>query len=184
MKFLGRGITVILHGSLDLEGMSTGLRNVLRQADPSLAIREMKPLEQMVSESTAEPRFRTSLLAAFSGMALILAAIGIYGAMSYLVAQRLQEIGVRLALGAPRSAVVQMVVKRALALTVIGVGAGLILAALLVSTVRGLLFGVTTHDPVAFTVAPAVIIAIAVLASLAPAVRAARTDPLWSLRAE
>ena len=184
MKFLGRGLTLVVHGSLDPVELESSVRNAIRNADPTLAIRDVKPLERMVADSFAQPRFRTTLLGAFSTIALVLAAIGIYGAMSYLVAQRLQEIGLRLALGAPRGTIMRMVVQRALTITAAGVVAGLLGAAMLVSTLRGLLFGVTTHDPLAFTIAPLVILAIALVASLAPAVRAARADPLWSLRAE
>ncbi|MBV8832207.1 MAG: ABC transporter permease, partial [Acidobacteriaceae bacterium] len=184
MKFLGRSIYVIVHGSLDPASMGPALRRVIHAADPTIAVRGLTPLESMITESYAQSRFRTGLLVAFSVIALVLAGVGIYGVMSYLVAQRRQEIGVRLALGATRGGVVQMVVARALTVSTLGVLAGLVAAAALAGTVRGLLYGVADYDPLAFTFAAGALIAVAVAASLAPALRAARTDPLTSLRVE
>ena len=184
MKFLGRSIYVIVHGSLDPASMGPALRRVIHAADPTIAVRGLTPLESMITESYAQSRFRTGLLVAFSVIALLLAGVGIYGVMSYLVAQRRQEIGVRLALGATHGGVVQMVVARALTVSTLGVLAGLIAAAALAATVRGLLYGVADYDPLAFTFAAGALIAVAAAASLAPALRAARTDPLTSLRVE
>lgn len=184
MKFLGRSIYVIVHGSLDQAGMASALRRVIHIADPTIAVRELTPLERMITESYAQSRLRTALLVVFSVIALVFAAVGIYGVMSYLVGQRRQEIGVRLALGASRGSVIQMVIARALTVSTLGVIAGLITAAALARTVRGLLFGVADYDPLAFTFAAGALIAVAVAATLAPALRAARTDPLTSLRVE
>lgn len=184
MKFVGRALMVVVHGSLDPTSMASALRNALQSADPSLAIRELQPLERLVANSLAASTFRTWLLAAFSGISLILAAIGIYGVMSHLVAQRMQEIAVRLALGAPRRTVLQLVVGRALTEVAIGLGIGLAGAVALVGTIRSLLFGINEYDPVAFTIAPLIIIATAIAASLPPAMLAARADPVLWLRTD
>jgi putative ABC transport system permease protein len=138
----------------------------------------------MVAASFAPSRFRTALLTAFSGIALVLAGIGIYGIMAYLVAERMREIGVRVALGAQRGAIVQMIIGRTLMIAGVGVAIGLLAAAALVRTVRTLLFGITEYDPLAFIAGPAVILLVAAVASIVPAMRAARADPLTSLRAE
>jgi putative ABC transport system permease protein len=184
VKFLGRGLTVAVHGSLDPASMASALRAALRSADPGLAVRDVKPLDRMVAASFAPSRFRTALLTAFSGIALVLAGIGIYGIMAYLVAERMREIGVRVALGAQRSAIVQMIVGRTLMIAGVGVAIGLLAAAALVRTVRTLLFGIAEYDPLAFIAGPAVILLVAAVASTVPAMRAARADPLTSLRAE
>jgi putative ABC transport system permease protein len=122
------------------------------------------------------------LLGAFAVAALLLAIVGVYGVLAYALAQRRREIAVRMALGAAPAAVTGMLLRRGLQLTAAGVGIGLLAAAALTQLLEGLLFETRATDPVAFTVAPGILAAVALLATLLPALRAARTDPMLALR--
>ena len=141
-------------------------------------------MEQMVSESIAPRRFSALLMVIFGLVALALASIGLYGMLSYSVAQRTPEIGVRVALGAQRRDVLTMVIKQALRLALLGVVAGLVTSLALAQLLRNLLFGVAATDPLTFAVVALVLLAVAVLASFVPARRAARVDPMVALRYE
>ena len=128
---------------------------------------------------------RAGLLAlAFAAFALLLAAVGVYGVMSYLVSQSTHDIGVRIALGAQPGNIVGLVVRQGMALTAIGIVGGLIGAMVLTRLMASLLFGVTAHDPITFVTAPLVLVAVALFSSLVPAMRAARVDPVVTLRAD
>jgi putative ABC transport system permease protein len=122
------------------------------------------------------------LLGIFATLALVLAAVGIYGVMSYSVAQRTREIGIRIALGAQRGDVLKMTVKQALKLVVGGLAIGLVLALILTRVMSSLLFGISATDPVTFISIAAVLLAVATLASYIPALRATRIDPMVALR--
>ena len=171
-------------GECDPLALSAAIRRELRALDQNLPLGELTPLESVVRESVAQPRFFTALLGLFAAVALALAAIGIFGVMSYAVAQRTREIGVRVALGARPREVVRMIVRRALALAAAGVVLGLIGAAALTRVMESLLFGVRPTDPLAFAAAVLVLTATAGLASYVPARRAAAVDPIVALRAE
>jgi len=132
----------------------------------------------------AQPRFRTWLIGIFSIFALTLACLGIYGVIAYLVTQRYIEIGIRIALGATRRNILQLILASTLKLTAAGILAGLIAAFFLSRFLSSILFGITVHDPVTFVVVPACLIAIALLAGYLPARRATRVDPVRSLRYE
>jgi putative ABC transport system permease protein len=132
----------------------------------------------------ARPRFQSVLLASFAGLALLLAAIGIFGVMSYSVAQRSHEIGIRVALGAQRYQVLRLVVGQGLLLALIGIAAGLAGALALTRYLRSLLFEVSPTDPWTFVGVPVILCAVAVAASYFPARRAARVDPIVALRYE
>jgi putative ABC transport system permease protein len=141
-------------------------------------------MRQVVDRSVAQPRFTVLLLLAFGGAALLLAAVGVYGVISYAVAQRTREMGVRLALGARGADLVRLVVGQGLGLAAVGVAIGVV-AALAASRVLGaLLFGVRATDPVTFVAIPLLLLAVAILASALPALRALRADPTAALRAE
>ena len=124
------------------------------------------------------------LLSCFAGLALILAAVGIYGVIGYSVSQRTQEIGIRMALGAPRASVLRMVVGQAMALALAGVGAGAVGAWLLSRLMQKLLFGISASDPVTFVAVSALLTAVAALAASVPGLRATRVDPVIALRSE
>jgi ABC-type antimicrobial peptide transport system permease subunit len=124
------------------------------------------------------------LLALFAGMALLLAAVGIYGVISYAVTQRTQEIGIRMALGAQRSAVLTMVIRQAVMLAAIGIAVGAVGAFVLTGLMKNLLFGVLPSDPVTFAAVSALLGFVAVIAAMVPGLRATRVDPVVALRAE
>jgi ABC-type antimicrobial peptide transport system permease subunit len=150
--------------------------------DKDLALTQFATLEDLVDVSMAEARFRTTLLTAFAGLALFLAALGIYGVLAYFVSQRGRELGIRLALGARPSALFRLVVGQGLRPVAAGVAIGLAGAVAGTSLLESLLFGVTPVDPVAYGVATVVLGAIALAACAVPALRATRVDPLAALR--
>lgn len=164
--------------------LAAAIRREIRALDPNLPISEVRTLEQVRAESVAQPRFLSVVLGAFAAVALLLAVVGIYGTLAYLVSQRTHEIGIRMALGAHTAEITRMVVGRGVAVGAAGVAVGLAGALALTRVLAHLLFGVTTTDPVTYVVVPVVLIAAALLASYLPARRAARVDPMVALRAE
>jgi putative ABC transport system permease protein len=159
------------------------LRGIIREAAPTAAI-ETNTLAERVARSVDEPRFAMAILVAFAALALALASVGLYGVLSYAVSQRRRELGVRAALGASRTALVRLVVRQGLGATTIGLVIGLLGAAALTRLMRSVLFGVAPLDPISFSVAPLVLVPVALLACAIPARRAAAADPSESLRCE
>ena len=141
-------------------------------------------MSEVVSRSTSQQQFNMWLMSVFGSCALLLAAIGIYGLMAYSVEQRTQELGIRLALGAPAHQVKNMVVRQGMVLALVGVVVGLIAAYLLSRFVENFLFGVAARDPMVFVAVPVVLSAVAFVAVWLPARRASRIDPIIALRAE
>jgi ABC-type antimicrobial peptide transport system permease subunit len=164
--------------------LSSAIQKELRDASGGLPVANIRTMEQTISRSTAAENFNMLVLTIFGCAALLLAAIGIYGLMAYSVAQRTQEIGIRLALGAGSSSVRNMVVFQGLRLAVVGVVIGLAAAFALTRLIASLLFGVKAWDPLVFSAVPAVLIAVAFLAVWLPALRASRVDPIDALRYE
>jgi putative ABC transport system permease protein len=164
--------------------LAAAVRGEVRAIDPDQPIAAIRTMEQVVAESVGAPRYRTSLLGLFAFIALLLAAIGIYGVSSYAVAQRTHEIGIRMALGAEPRDVQLLVIGRGIGLALVGVGAGLIGAFGLTRLLSGLLFGVTATDPLTFGGVAVILTGIALLACWIPARRAARVDPMIALRHE
>ena len=160
------------------------IRNAVWSFDKNLPISEVKTMNEVVQLANARPRFTFLLLAAFAGIALLLAAVGVYGVMSYVVSRRTREIGVRLALGAAPASVVRMIVREGMTVAALGAAAGLALAMLLMRSMAGLLYGVAPRDPLTFGIVSLVLMGVALLATYVPARQAARTDPLGALRAE
>jgi predicted permease len=165
------------------QALSGPVQEALRQAT-GLPVSEIRTMDQVVSRSTARERFNMWLMAVFGVSALLLAAIGIYGLMAYSVEQRTQEIGIRLALGASASQVKNMVVAQGFRLAVVGVVIGMASALALTRFIASVLYGVEAKDPMVFSVAPAVLTLVALLAAWIPARRASRVDPIVALRYE
>ncbi|MGH7443648.1 MAG: ABC transporter permease [Longimicrobiales bacterium] len=162
--------------------LTSRLRDELQAIDANLPLDEIRTLDSIVAASVAQPRFYMVLLLLFAAVALVLAAVGIFGVMSFVVAQRRQEIGIRMALGAPNANVLRLVVGHALALTAAGIVIGLAAAFALTHLLDSLLFGVAATDAVALFGATALLGGTAFIASYLPARRAARMDPLTALR--
>jgi predicted permease len=168
----------------DPAAIATSVRGVVRQLDEAATVDNIATMDQIVSNAMSRPRLYAVLLGIFAGVAMILAAIGIYGVLSYLVAHRAREIGIRMALGAQRFRVVALVLRQTAALTVVGVVVGVIGAAALSRYLEGLLFGLTPLDATTFVAVVVMFAAVAMLASYVPARRATRVNPLVALRSE
>jgi len=152
--------------------------------DGDLPVFGVKTMDEYISQSVSTPRFNTTLLSIFAAVALVLTVVGLYGVMSYAVAQRTNEIGIRLALGAQTKDVLSLIIKQGLQLILLGLAIGLLVAVALMKIISGLLFGVTTKDPFTFVAVAVVLTFIALLACYVPARRATRVDPLEALRYE
>jgi predicted permease len=166
----------------DPMALAPAVRDQIRSLDPNLPLADVLPLDEMVTRSIARPRFYTSLLTLFAAVALALSATGIFGVMSYTVAQQSKEIGIRIALGASTSDVLRGVVGRALILAGIGVAAGMAVALALGRVIRNQLFGVDVFDPITLATVFGVLLSSAAIASLWPARRAAGVDPMSAFR--
>jgi putative ABC transport system permease protein len=180
--FAPTSMTLVLRTAEDEATLAPAIRNMVRSLDRSLPVSHIRPMEAYVGDSSAPQRFNVVLLGAFAVIALLLASAGLYGVMSYLVNQRTNEIGLRMALGARPMDVLVLVVRKAMLLTGAGVVLGMMAAAAVTQLMSSLLFGVQARDPMVFAVAPVILIAVAMLASYIPARRASRVDPLVALR--
>ncbi len=179
-----RSVFVVARTTGDPLSVAGAVRGEIRHMDPSLPVANVRSMNDVVATALATPRLTGFLLAAFAAIALALAAVGIYGVLAYLVSQRTQEIGVRLALGADRSQVLGMVLRHGLSLAAIGIVIGLVGAFALTRLMQGLLYEVRPHDPITFVAVTAVLLFIALMASYLPARRATRVSPIIALRAE
>ena len=164
--------------------VSAMLRSALSSADPELPFGEISTLQDALDRAVDLPRFRMTLLASFAAAALILAAVGIYGLVSYTVASRTREFGIRLALGAQPSQVLGSVMREGLGLAVAGIGIGLGAAFLAVRLIASFLFGVGAGDPATFAAVAALLLVVALAACYVPSRRALRVDPIAALRAD
>jgi predicted lysophospholipase L1 biosynthesis ABC-type transport system permease subunit len=160
------------------------LRRIARDIDPALAIDAAVPMERIVSSLTTRPRFYATVLSAFGVIAGFIAVIGLYGVLSYVVSQRTKEIGVRVALGAQRGAVLKLVLRQGAVIVAIGVAVGIAGAAALTRYLAANLYGVTALDATTFAVVAAAFAAVAMVAAYLPARRATAIDPLTALRHE
>ena len=184
LKDIVRQSSFVLRTKVDPLALSAAIRNEMRQIDPGLPVRNLRSMEELVSRSIAPQRFNLSLLSLFSGLGLLLAAVGIYGVMAYSVSQRTHEIGLRMALGAQACDVLKLVVKQGLVLSLIGVAIGLIASIALTRLMKNLLFGVSATDPVTLISVAVLLTGVALLACYVPARRATKVDPLVALRYE
>ena len=160
------------------------IKNQLAALDPNLPIYDVQTMDDVLHQQVGNDRIMSSILAIFAGVALLLAAVGVYGVIAYAVSQRTREIGLRMALGARASDVVRMVLKRSVVMTTLGLGAGLALAALAARSLGGFLFEVDANDPLTFAGITGLLFVVALLASYLPARRATRVNPTVALRYE
>jgi predicted permease len=166
----------------DPAGIQGAIRAVVHDIDKGVPVYQTATLEDYVSKSAAEPRFQTFVLSCFAAIALILAAIGLYGLLSYIVVQRTLEIGVRMALGAQKGQVLGMIVRRGVKLALIGITAGLTTSVMITRLLSGMLYGIRPFDPATFVAMTTLLLLVSVAASSLPAYRAARVDPIRTLR--
>jgi ABC-type antimicrobial peptide transport system permease subunit len=162
--------------------LATPLRALVSNANRDVPVYHVHTLEDMISSAASAPRFTTLLLSCFAGMALLLAAVGLYGVLSYMVAQRTSEMGLRMALGARRADLVSLILKRGLILAAIGIALGLSASAVLTRLVSSQLYRVGAFDPLTWMAVTVLLLAVSVMASLTPAWRASRVDPIKTLR--
>jgi putative ABC transport system permease protein len=183
-QFPWSNLTLVVRTNGDPLNFVGAVRDQVQAIDKDQPISNIHTMDELLARTVSQPRFNLILLAIFAGIALLLAAIGIYGVVSYLVAERTHEIGIRMALGAQTRDVLKLVVSQGLTLALTGVAIGLITALGLTRLMKSLLFGVGTTDPLTFVVIALLLIIIALLACWTPARRAAKVDPLLSLRQE
>jgi putative ABC transport system permease protein len=177
-------MSVVIRTTAGAAGAANAVRTAVRSLDPDLPLEDVESIEHVLGRATGQPRFRATLVAAFAAAALLLAAIGLYGLISYTVAQRIPEIGVRLALGATPAQVLRLVVAQAMRLSLIGVAFGLAGAVAVGRVIRGLLFSISATDPIVYASLALFLLTIAAFACYVPARRAMRVDPMTALRAE
>ncbi|HYN85401.1 MAG TPA: ABC transporter permease [Pyrinomonadaceae bacterium] len=178
------GMSFVVRSSVEPGGLVAGVREAVRQIDKAQPVSEVREMEQLVTEAAAQPRLNSLLLGLFAGLALLLAAAGIYGVMSYSVSQRTHEIGLRMALGAQKRDVLRLVVGQCIRFTLIGLALGLTCAFALTRVMATLLYGVDPTDPPTFAAGAALLMLVAVLSCYLPARRATKVDPLVALRYE
>jgi len=177
-------MSVILRTAMEPLMASSALRSALAEIDPNQPLVNVRSMEQNIQTSVAQPRFRTWLIGIFAALALVLAAVGVYGVMSYSVTQRISEIGIRVTMGAQPVDILRIIVGEGVRLALVGVAAGLAGALLLTRLLRSFLFGVGTSDPVTFAAVAVILTLVGAAASYFPARRATRVDPLVALRYE
>jgi len=184
VKGILRQSSFVLRTTSDPLLLSTAIQSETRQLDPALPVRYLRSMDELVSRSIAPQRFNLSLLTLFSGLGLLLAAVGIYGVMAYSVSQRTHEIGLRMALGAQKRDVLKLVVKQGMTLSLLGVVIGLVASFALTRLMKTLLFGVSATDPITLAGVALLLTLVALLACYLPARRAAKGDQVVALRYE
>jgi predicted permease len=183
-KDIGGGAFVAVRSSLPPDTIAPAIRAALRTIDPNLALSDFHTMGELASQSTARRRFQTTLLTVFSGMAMLLGMVGVYGLLAYSVKQRTAEIGLRIALGAPRGRVLGMILRQGFQLFIAGLMLGIAGALALARILTSFLYGVSTLDPITFAAVPVLLLLATIMACLIPARRAANVDPMRTLRYE
>ena len=183
-QFPTASMTVVVRGLSDPKPLISAIREEVWAVDKDQPVTDIKTMDQFVETSIASRKFNALLFAMFAGLALVLATVGVYGVISYSLSQRVQEIGIRMALGAQPSNVVRLVLGQGMVLVVMGVALGLGASMALTRVMTSLLFGVSATDPGTFVLVSFLLILIATLAGYIPARRAAKVDPMVALRSE
>jgi putative ABC transport system permease protein len=181
---VSRAVYLAAHTRGDPKSLVSAMRATIRGVDPSLPISQVQTMEETLEGARSRPRFLATLLGLFSGTALLLAAVGLYGVISYSVTRRMTEFGVRTAMGASNGAILKLVLGQGLRLALIGIAAGAAGALALTRLIRSLLYEVSSFDPATFAAMAVVLVAVVVLACIIPARRATKVDPLIALRYE
>ena len=181
-----RTMTFVLRADPGIEPYTLvpALRAAVRDANPTLAVSEIETMNAVLSRSVSRPRAMTWLLAVFSGLAVVLASIGVYGVMAYSVAERRRELAIRIAIGARAPQIVGPVLGQGLAMIALGAAIGVVAGLFTARSIGGLLFGVRADDPLVFAAVTLLLGAVALVACSVPAVRATRVDPMIPLRSE
>jgi putative ABC transport system permease protein len=177
-------MTVVVKTTTDPHSLVSAVTKAVAAIDKDLPLFGVKTMDEYLSASIATPRFNTTLISIFALVALVLTIVGLYGVMSYSVAQRTNEIGIRLALGAQTRDVILLIVKQGLRLILLGLAFGLVGAFALTRVIANLLFGVTAKDPIIFVAVAFVLALVGLAACYIPALRATRVDPMDALRCE
>lgn len=177
-----RSVSVVLRTSLPASMLEPQIRDRIHNIDPGLPVYEISSMDQVLDASLASHRFSADLVSGFAALALLLASVGIYGLLAYMVGTRSCEFGVRMALGASPLDILKLVLQRGVVLAAFGVATGVAIAAFTASLMASLLYGVRPHDPVVFLVVPLLLFVVALVASYIPAWRATKVDPVTSLR--
>jgi putative ABC transport system permease protein len=181
----GRSLDIVLRvSSTNLVGLNADVKRAIHEIDKDVYVPVLEPMTRIVDTHLAQPRFNMMLLGVFAGVAMILAAIGIYGVIAYSVAQRTREIGIRMALGARRTQMLGMVLRQSMMLVVIGIVIGFLVALGVTRVMATLLYGVTANDASIYAAVIALLGTAALLASYVPARRAMKVDPMVALRYE
>jgi predicted permease len=178
----GRDLSVVLRTSSPAAALDPQIRHEIQSIDPGLPVFNVSSMNDVIDRSLASRRFSADLVGGFAGLALLLASIGIYGLLAYMVGQRSREIGLRMALGARRADIVKLILGKGVVLAGVGILAGVVFSASTASMMASLLYGVRPHDPAVFLLVPVLLLAVALLASYIPAQRAAKVDPMIALR--
>jgi putative ABC transport system permease protein len=177
-----RGMALAVKTTRDPAALAPAVRDAVRAVSPNLPVSEVRPMREVTAQALAQPRFLTTLLGFFAVAALMLAAVGIYGTVSLLVAERTREIGIRIALGAGRESVLRMVLDEGARMTIAGLVLGVASAAGLTRALSGLLYGVGVLDPVTLVAVPTLLCVVGLAACVLPARRAAATPPALVLK--
>jgi predicted permease len=177
-------MSVVIRADSQPQLLGDALRNEVHRLDPDLAVADVRVIDRIVESSVSTPRFAFVLIGMFAGLAILLAAIGTYGVISYSVSQRTSEFGVRMALGSPRSALMNLVLSHAMKLAGLGTVLGVLAAFAVARLLKSLIFNVSPADPVTFASVAGIVILVALLAGYVPARRTTATDPMSALRAE
>jgi putative ABC transport system permease protein len=179
----GKVLNVIVRTTLSASALEPEIRREIQNVDPTLPVFGVRRMDEVIDTSLAARRFAAELVGAFALLAIVLASVGIYGLLSYIVGQSSREIGIRMALGAGRGDILKLFLRGGLVLAVAGIVIGMIIGAVAAPAIGSLLYGVHPMDPIVFLLVPLLLLVVALLASFIPSLRAAKLDPLSTLRA-